>query len=291
MSKQDFYIKSYMNTHRGTRKCFNIHPVLYALVEGGYELTKQNRHFFGLVTGGVGDGKTNLATQLMALWEKKFRRDLNIKDNFVWTTEKFTLKTDSDVNKTFGILWDEAIQGATGKNMALTSEGELLKISLVTKRFKKHFYLLLIDEVEEYAWKLIKMCNFWIHVKTKYTQRGYFDCYLDKKKIKLIYQAFKYYKWDWSRITIKPDFVGKHFFYFEDLIEPEEYDKTKIAETQVNKKDKAKDARDKEKQKRVERIKRLRAKGFVMKDIAEIEGTTHQNISYILQNSNAKEEI
>lgn len=274
MSEEPFYIKKTLKTHKGTDKVFDIHPVLYALIKGGMELQKNRRHFFGLITGGVGDGKTNIATLLAALWEKEHKRQLNLKDNFVWTTEKFTLKTDDPDNKTYSILWDEAIQGAGGKQMALTQEGELLKISLVTKRFKRHFYLLLVDEVEEYAWKLIKMCNFWIHVKTKGLERGYFDCYITKSKIKAIYRAFKIYKFDWSRITFKPDFVGRHWFYFDKLINEEEYNQLKIEETQVNKENK----KDKEKQlkketiskedfKRYYRIKMQRDSGMKWSDI------------------------
>jgi len=264
MSKDSFYVKRRLTNIRGKTFTANVHPVLYALIKGGIELQNRRRHFFGLITGGVGDGKTNIATLLSALWEKEHKRDISLKGNFVWTTEKFTLKTDEKDNFGHSILWDEAIQGASGKKMALTSEGELLKISLVTKRFKKHFYLLLVDEVEEYAWKLIKMCNFWIHVRAEYLERGYFDCYIDKKKIKTIYQAFKFYKWDWSKITIRPDFIGKHFYYFDKLINEEEYNKLKLEETQVNdtKKEEKKQMVKKEDIQRYLRIKMQRDSGM-----------------------------
>jgi len=240
MSKDNFYCKVRLKSKNGVMKYYNIHPVLYALIEGGYALMNDNRHFFGIITGNVGDGKSNIAAQLVSMWEKKNKRNLDY-DNIVWTTEKFIKQTDREDNKTHAIWWDEAIQGATGKKMALTSEGEMLKISIVTKRFKKHFYLLIVDEIEEYSWKLIKMANFWIHVHTKYNERGYFKCWTSKRKIKTIYRAFKFYKWDWSRINIYPDTIGRFFDYLPSLLDQDEYDKKKLKATQVMDKKKADD--------------------------------------------------
>jgi len=245
MSKSNFYCKVRLQSKSGTMKYYNIHPVLYAIIEGGYALMNDNRHFFGIITGNVGDGKSNLAAQLISMWERKNKRHLSY-DNIVWTTEKFIMQTDRSDNKTHAIWWDEAIQGATGKKMAMTSEGEMLKISIVTKRFKKHFYLLIVDEIEEYSWKLIKMANFWIHVHTRYNERGYFKCWTSKRRIKTIYQAFKYYKWDWSRINIKPDVVGRFFDYLPSLLDQEEYDKHKLAATQVIQKKKENDKKSKQ---------------------------------------------
>lgn len=228
----DFYITVDMPDKDGKIYPFKYHPVLYSIIKGGQALMRDKRHFFGIVTGNVGDGKSTLVAQLVALWEKENGRHISF-DNIVWTTEKFIEKTDREDNKTYAIWWDEAIQGATGKKVALTKEGDMLKISLVTKRFKQHFYVLVVDEIEEYSWKLIKMCNFWIHVHTKYNERGYFKCWVDKNKIKTIYQAFKYYKWDWSRINITPDLIGRFKDYLPKLFDEVEYDKKKLEETQV----------------------------------------------------------
>lgn len=229
---RDYYVKVEMKNKEGKLQDFHFHPSLYSLINTGIDFMKKNRHFFGLITGGVGDGKSNLAVSLGALWEYKNNRKFGF-DNMVWTTKSFIEKTNREDNKTSCILWDEAIQGATGKKMALTTEGELLKISIVTKRFKKHFYILLVDEIEEYSWKLIKMANFWIHVKNQYGERGSFDMYVDKGKIKAIYQAFKYYKWDWSKVTLRPDFKGNFNPYLNDLLSDKIYDDIKLKETQV----------------------------------------------------------
>jgi len=286
---KDFYVKVRLKSKAGYYKYYNIHPVLYALIEGGYALMNDKRHFFGVITGNVGDGKSNLASQLVALWEKKNKRDMTL-DNVVWTTKKFIEKTDNPNNKTHAIWWDEAITGATGRN-SITTEGEMLKISIVTKRFKKHFYLLIVDEVEEYSWKLIKMANFWIHVHTKYNERGYFKCWTSKRKIKQIYQAFKYYKWDWSRITVYPDMVGRFFDYLPSLLDEQEYDKKKLEETQVLNKD------DKEKKINIDKVNRYLSiqdklsKGIMKKDLPEPDRRFLYNFKAKVKNETNKGDI
>lgn len=282
VSHKKFYIKKELLNKDNKLQEFEFHPVIYAIIQAGLEMVKDNRHFFGLITGNVGDGKSNLVASLVSLWESEFSRRMDF-DNIVWTSKRFTEKTDRDDNKTKAIWWDEAIQGATGKKVALTSEGELLKISLVTKRFKKHFYILVVDEIEEYSWKLIKMANFWFHVKTKYRQRGYFDGYLDKKKLKTIYQAFKYYKWDWSRITIKPDVVGKFKDYLGVFFDQEEYDSRKLEETRVNEKEKDNTPISKIKNLDSQELIKLKNKGLTQEEIADIKGVSQQLVSKVLR--------
>jgi len=228
-----YNVKVQLTNKDGELQDFYFHPGLYAMIQTGYEFMKKKRHFFGLITGGVGDGKSNLAVSLGALWEHFNERDFSIDNNIVWTTKKFIDKTNDETNQTHCIMWDEAIQGASGKKMALTTEGDMLKIAIVTKRFKRHFYILLVDEIEEYSWKLIKMANFWVHLENSYGERGYFKTYVNKGKIKAIYQAFKFYKWDWSKITLKPDIKGRFYPYLPEIIDEDLYDKTKMQETQV----------------------------------------------------------
>jgi len=275
MSKR-FNIGVQMKDKDDNYKNFYYHPVIHALVKGGIELMNDNRHFFGIITGNVGDGKSNIAAQIVALWEHLHKRRISF-ENVTWTSQKFVEKTDRDDNKTYAIWWDEAITGATGKKMALTAEGEMLKIALVTKRFKQHFYILIVDEIEEYSWKLIKMANFWIHVKTHYRERGYCDIYLKKKKIKQIYQAFKYYKWDWSRITIRPDLKARFNNYLPYLFDEKEYDKMKLQETQVAKKEV-----------KVSNKKNLiieaKKKGFKVKEIQKLYDVSDTYVYKVLNN-------
>jgi len=276
--KKDFYINVDMLDRDDKPVTIKYHPVLYALIQGGKALLKDKRHFFGIVTGNVGDGKSNLVSMLVALWEQEHGRRMTY-DNVVWTTEKFIEKTDRDDNVGHAIWWDEAIQGVSGKKMALTTEGELLKISLVTKRFKRHFYILIVDEIEEYSWKLIKMANFWIHVHTKHNNRGYFKCWVDKTKIKTIYQAFKYYKWDWSKINISPDLIGRFKDYLDTFFYEEEYDKKKLEGTQVGKDGK----KINPVQLRNERIIKLKEFGVSSVVIAEVEGLAKRTVNEIVQ--------
>lgn len=266
-NKQDFYFKVPFNSVKGSKEEMKVHPVIWATVKTGINLMEDKRHFFILVTGNVGDGKSNLAAIMAHLWEHFNNSHLDF-DNIVWTSPKFVEKTDREDNKRKCIWWDEAITGAGGKKMAITKEGEMLKIAVVTKRFKQHFYILIVDEIEEYSWKLIKMANAWFHVHTKYRQRGYFKAYLDKKKIKTIYQAFKYYKWDWDRITIKPDVTGNFHPYIDDIFGDSQYDKIKLEETKQSTKN---DTPSHEATK-TEKVRELLYKGFKPKEIIDKVG-------------------
>ena len=92
--------------------------------------------------------------------------------------------------------------------------------------------------------------------------------YLDKGKIKTIYQAFKYYKWDWSKITIKPDVRGKFNPYLDDLLGDDIYDRTKLEQTQVLEQEKTK---DKSKDRLKETIYNL-SKKYKQTEIEEMTG-------------------
>jgi hypothetical protein len=186
-----------------------------------------------IVTGGVGDGKSSLTEGLMALYQHQRGKQLSF-DNITWTSKGFVSKTDRDDNFGEPIWWDEAIQGAGGKKMAMTNEGDALKNAMVTKRFKHHLYFLLVDEIEEYAWKLIKKASAWIHVKSFGLERGYFDCYVSKSKIQFLYNAFKIYKKTWDSPEVRgifPDCKGKYQDYSGMFLDKAEYNEMKLEET------------------------------------------------------------
>ena len=186
-----------------------------------------------IVTGGVGDGKSSLVEGISAYFQWHQDEPLSF-DNVCWTSKAFVMKTDREDNFKSVIWWDEAIQGASGKKMALTKEGDALKNAIVTKRFKKHIYILLIDEIEEYSWKLIKKANAWFHVKSFGLKRGYFDCYTKKHKIQRLYNHFKKYKGTWEDEEVKwvkPDKMGRYMDYRGLFLDETEYDKKKLEET------------------------------------------------------------
>lgn len=194
---------------------------------------KHEFHNLVIVTGDVGSGKSTLTEGLAGINSHFNNKKLTF-DNVSWATDKFIEKTDRDDNRETAQWWDESIQGATGRSMALTKLGNKLKIAFVTKRFKRHTYYLAIDEINEYSWKLIKMADAWIHVKTIGLQRGYFNAYTSKNKIKFIYKAFKEYNKDWNSKEVRdiyPDCKGKFDNYHGLFLDPKEYDSLKLEET------------------------------------------------------------
>jgi len=258
------------------------HLALVGVVEAAQIRLKENWDAFIIVTGSVGDGKSNLVAGITALFEHMNGREMDY-DNVVWTSKAFVEKTDRGDNFGKAIWWDEAIQGSSGKKMALTSEGDALKMALVTKRFKKHFYILIVDEIEEYAWKLIKKASAWIHVKTIGLQRGYFDVYTKSSKIKTIYRAFKEYKWDWSRITLSSDLRGKFNKYMDVFFEQEEYDTKKLEATQI-----AQEEKDKKKKELSDTEFKNLALNFRRKGFTNVNASTMLGISVDAYDSRIK---
>lgn len=235
-NKDDYYVHTHMKTINGTRQV-DFHGYLFGLIEALKFKVKNNWHAFIIITGNVGDGKSGLAEGLSALWEQLEERQLGF-DNVVWVTEKFIEKIDRDDNFGHTVWWDEAIKGATGRKMAMTSLGEELLDGLVTKRFKKHLYILLIDDITRYSDTVIKMANAWIHVKAIGVDRGYFDSYVLPHKISYIYDWFKIHKKkSWPK-DIKPDGKGKYQDYSGLFLDAEEYNKRKLEETASTKKEK-----------------------------------------------------
>jgi len=266
------------------------HLALVGVVEAAQIRLKENWDAFIIVTGSVGDGKSNLVAGITALFEHLNGRKMDY-DNVVWTSKAFVEKTDRDDNFGKAIWWDEAIQGSSGKKMALTSEGDDLKMALVTKRFKKHFYILIVDEIEEYAWKLIKKASAWIHVKTIGLQRGYFDIYTKSSKIKTIYRAFKEYKWDWSRINLSSDLRGKFNKYMDVFFDQKEYDSKKLEATQIAEKEKEQKKTQMTDAQRFKLIINLKKAGFSIVKMSPILGLSPSAIDKIIVKGKADKEF
>ena len=172
-------------------------------------------------------------------------------DNISWRTEAFIEKTDRGDNVLSPLIWDESIQGINAKNMANSKIGFKLKSAFVTKRFKKHTYYLLVDGVEEYAWKVVKMVDAWIHVISFGFRRGYFNVYVNKSKIEFLYNAFKIYKKSWRSPVVKkirPDCKGTAMNFGGLFLDEDEYNRRKLEETkqieEENEKGKKKESGD-----------------------------------------------
>lgn len=227
------FVKVRVKDRHGKNKIIHMHGYLIGM-EAAFQMKKEHKlHNLVIITGSVGSGKSTLTEGIAginALWNKQ-RLDFN---NIAWSTVKFIEKTDEEDNVGVPLWWDESIQGAGGRSMAISSLGNKLKMAFVTKRFKKHTYYLVIDEINEYAWKLIKMADAWINVRRFGLTRGYFDVYTNKKKIKFIYNAFKIYNKTFDDKVVrdtKPDCKGKFSDYSDLFLDTKEYDKLKLEET------------------------------------------------------------
>jgi energy-coupling factor transporter ATP-binding protein EcfA2 len=249
---KDMYFPFDVTTWDGKKKTITLHSFLYGLLLATH-IKKQNKfHSMILVTGAVGAGKTSLAEGIAGIDAHIRKTTISIEKNISWTTEKLIAQTDRNDNYEDVLWWDESIQGAGGRNMALTDIGNKLKKALVTKRTKKHTYIFLIDEIEEYSWKLIKMCTAWIHVEKEYLDRGMFKCFLAKNKIKYLYTQMKVFRHSWGHPDVncvRPDGVGRFQDFTNIFIDVDEYEKQKIEQTkQIEEEGKKKKEKKEEKE-------------------------------------------
>lgn len=228
------YVQIKVQNRFGKIQYVDMHGYLVGMEAAFFLKKKHEFHNLVILTGDVGAGKSTLIEGQSGVNATFSKQQLTF-DNISWATEKFIQKTDAKDNIESPLWWDESIQGATGRQMAISSLGNKLKIAFVTKRFKKHTYYLAVDEINEYAWKLIKMADAWIHVKKIGLTRGYFNVYTDKRKIKFIYNGFKFHNKDWTSKEIKsiwPDCKGKFENYRGLFLDPNKYDQLKLEETQ-----------------------------------------------------------
>jgi hypothetical protein len=226
---KDIYVHCKMKTLKGMKE-IDLHGYLFGLLEGIKYRIENKYHGFIIVTGDVGEGKSTLVEEISAMAQAMNNRELTF-DNIVWTSISFIEKTSRKDNFEETVWWDEAIEGGTGKAVGMTSKGNDLKVALVTKRTKRHLYILLIDEIQEYHHKLIRMANAWIHVKSFGIKRGYFDCYVKKHKISFIYHYLKKNQTNIFPKNVKPDGRGKFRNYNGFWLDPDIYLDKKLDET------------------------------------------------------------
>jgi len=252
-------------------------PYIYGILNTTILKKEHKWHNMILVTGNVGDGKSTLVEGMTAVLEALEGRKISF-DNVCWRTEKLIELTDRDDNFNQTIWWDESIQGASGKSMALTSVGDQLKKALVTKRFKRHTYIFVIDEIEEYSKKLIKMCDCWIHVYSKGLTRGKFKAYTDKRKILRLYDLFKIQKATWATKEvgkIKANWGGYFHDYCGIFLDEKEYNKRKLEET------KQAEVQDKKSDRELKSLAGMLSKDISQKEIANMWGVEPSYISQL----------
>lgn len=211
-----------------------MHGYLIGLELANAERRRNDDHSMVLCVGGVGSGKTTCITGMAGLNASIANDRFSLK-NMVWTTEKFRQMYHDEKLKYLPIVWDESIDGVGRLNNS--NKGEKLKKTVVTGRFQLHTSYLLVDEIVEFHPKLIRMAHVLIRIMRFGTKRGFFEAYTDKRKIKFIYDGFKFYGKNWSSPEIRkilPDCRGKFPDYGEVFFSKDDYNKQKLEETREN---------------------------------------------------------
>jgi len=262
-----------LKDYKGEDKQLTYDPFLFGVVKGLHSRRQRNWHGLILLTGDVGDGKSTLADGICGLDSYLTQKKYDL-DNVVFTTKDFEELTDKDDNYLQAIKYDEAIEGATNQDMARSKKGLSFKTKIIQKRKKKHLYVMCIDELEEYSWKLIKMANLWIHVKAHGVKRGYFDMTWDKNKIKNKYLALKNRQYNIVK-RIYPDKANSTFMNYENIFfNDDEYqfkkdEMTKSEETI---------AKEKKNEERNKYIINMLNKGLTQQEVAHITGLARSTV-------------
>jgi len=234
LNKADITIK--MENRHGELRNITYHGYLFGLMLFMKYKTIKEYQSIILVTGPVGDGKSTLVEGLAGLSAYLNDTSLTI-DDISWSTESFINNMDREDNIGKPLWWDEAISGGDAKNMAISKVGRKLKISVVTKRFKRHVYFLIMDNLSEFSERIIDMADAWIHVNNYLLERGRFYAYSNKSKISFLHHQFKKYKRDWNAYEVRktpPDKKGRFYNYQGFFIDPEKYNQKKFEETKQN---------------------------------------------------------
>jgi len=132
------------------------------IVRLAIERAENNLDTLVIITGKVGSGKSNIGIGLGILYEYLKGRKLTL-DDIYFTPENFLGAFYSKENATKALIYDEAVTGATGRD-SMSMVGKYLRNALITKRYKRHFIILNIDNIKELSDKVIERSVVWIHV-------------------------------------------------------------------------------------------------------------------------------
>lgn len=225
-----------------------------------------------LITGEVGTAKSTMAKLLGGLWQILNKKELTLY-NFTWSAKGISDFVDNKGNDNEVIIYDEAITGGTGR-ASLTREGNKLKISLVVGRRKRHLYIMIVDEIQEFSKKIISRSSLLIDMRTLMVKgekkRGYFKLY-NEKELKELYWLLKEQRIKYIseyNATLKP------FYVFKDctnkFINEEEYENAKIEQTKQQQQEE--DIIDKRSEALIKSIKYLKNQGLNYPQIGDIIG-------------------
>lgn len=257
---------------------------LYSALETIYYRVQNKLDGCIIITGKVGSGKTNVAKGISGTWQDFFKNQFELKNIFFDAIEvvKFT---DDETTETEAILYDEAIQGASGRDV-ITKAGNLLKVTMITKRRKKHLYIFIVDEIKELSKKIISRCNLLIDVDYKKVSQ--------EKYIKGLFKMYSGAEAKDMFNLMKKGVIGtikdyrpkkkKRIMYaklYEDIwFEEREYDKKKIKETALIT-EKENDKQNKLMQQRNTAVIALLDNGVTQQKVANLLGLSRSSIQDI----------
>jgi len=188
-------------------------------------------------TGGVGSGKSNLSKGANGTYNETFRKKSYTLDDVYFLIDTVLGAFDNQNNKGDPINYDEAIQGASGKD-GMTKLGKKLRVALITKRTKRHLISLCVDNPKELNDKIIERCLAWYHVfyvrtkKGKYV-KGLFKVF-SREDLRTVYNDLKNYKYRFVEehpIYKKNINTYKSYDYSDLFYNEKDYDLKKGAET------------------------------------------------------------
>jgi len=188
-------------------------------------------------TGGVGSGKSNLSKGANGTYNEVFRNKPYTLDDVYFMIDKVLESFDNQENHGDPINYDEAVQGASGKD-GITKLGRKLRVALITKRTKRHLISLCVDNPKELNDKIIERCIAWYHVfyirtnKGKYV-KGLFKVF-SKEDLRTVYNDLKNYKYRF--VEEHPIFkrnlnIYKSYDYSDLFYDEKAYDEKKGTET------------------------------------------------------------
>lgn len=215
---------------KGRKQKIYVHGYLLGLMIGAKEKANHKFAFNAIIIGNLGSGKSTLAQQLAGI-----RNTLNGKkltwEHITWDAEDFAIKYHEEEGTP--LIFDEAI---SGRKLNTSSEGEQVKKSIITGRFRLRSAFYLSMDLQDFHPQLIRMTDCLIRVRNFGFKRGYWDCYTNKWKIDFIYKGMKYYNKTWNSKEIKnlsPDSKGKFYDTTNVFYDDDEYNKMKLEAIKV----------------------------------------------------------
>ena len=270
----------------GEEVLYEIPLRLYSAIDSIYHRVQNKLDGCIIITGKVGSGKTNIAKGIGGTWQDMFNNKFTL-DNVFYDAENMVKFTDDEKTQTQLVLYDEAIQGGSGRDV-ITRAGNMLKITLITKRRKRHLYIFIVDELKELSKKIISRCNLLIDVDYKKINKkkflkGRFKMY-SAKECRDIYKLMKI-----GQIENVRDYRTKKRkpFMFAKLYEniwfgEKDYEKKKVKQTKLIL-DNESDRQNKVMQQRNRAIIKLLELKLTQIDVAKVVGLSRKTIGEIKQ--------